>query len=141
MRQQIKVDGEWVIGTPGPKEWYKQEVALNIWQEQHNMPVVIKAPVVIRLITKRAFMQRFTQAERMSFRQSAGGRRLDAEGVLMPLDEIVLDIHEDLLVASNVDLDLSDVRNGLLYMVAIGILEESRVDELLVDGTVEETWP
>ena len=105
------------------------------------MPVVIEAPVVILLITKRAFMQRFTQAERMAFRQSAGGRRLDSEGLLMPLDEIILDIHEDLLVASNVDLQLSDVRTGLLYMVAIGILEESRVDELLVDGTTEETWP
>ena len=75
-------------------------------------------------ITKRSFMQRFTQTERIAIRKST--------------DDIVIDIYEDLKIATNVDLGLPEVRQGLLYMMSIGLLEAPRVDELLVEGTAAE---
>ena len=35
--QKIKVDGAWVYGIPAIDEWYKQEVATGVWQEQRNV--------------------------------------------------------------------------------------------------------
>lgn len=84
----------------------------------------VVTPVTIRKITKRAFMQRFTQAERIAVRNST--------------DDIVIDIYEDLKIAEFVDLDLDVTSQGLAYLESIGILESGRVDELLADGTFEE---
>lgn len=80
----------------------------------------------VRLITKRSFMQRFTQAERIAIRNSN--------------DDIVIDIHEDLKMASNVDLDLEALPLALQYLNALGILEADRIDELLVDGLESEKF-
>ncbi len=38
MRTQIKVDGVWIGGSPQLGEWYKQEVAQDVWQEQRFIP-------------------------------------------------------------------------------------------------------
>lgn len=86
----------------------------------------LKTKTGIRKITKRAFLQRFTQPERTAIRKST--------------DDIVIDVHEDLKLASFVDLDLQDLRNVLAYFVSISILVPERVDELLVDGTEEEKY-
>ena len=77
-------------------------------------------------ITKRSFMQRFTQAERIAVRNS--------------VDDIVIDIHEDLKMASNVDLSLAKVKASLEYLVYIEILEPERVAEMLVEGTATEAF-
>lgn len=81
-------------------------------------------PSVIRKITKRAFMQRFTQAERIAVRNSN--------------DDIVIDIYEDLKIAEFVDLDLPETSQGLAYLEIVGILAEGRVSQLLVDGVSHE---
>ena len=81
-------------------------------------------PDTIRKITKRAFMRRFTQAERIAIRASS--------------DDIVIDIHEDLKATNNVDLDLEDTANALAYLVSAAILTSDRPDEILADGTQEE---
>ncbi len=81
-------------------------------------------PKTIRKITKRAFMRRFTQAERIAIRAS--------------VDDIVIDIHEDLKATNNVDLDLADTANALSYLVSAAILTSDRPDEILTDGTQEE---
>ena len=78
----------------------------------------------IRKITKRAFMRRFTQSERITIRKS--------------LDDIVIDIYEDLKATNTVDLDLEDTINALGYLVAIGILAAERPAEILVDGIKPE---
>jgi hypothetical protein len=78
-------------------------------------------------ITKRAFMKRFTLAERISIRNST--------------DDVIIDVYEDLKLASYVELDTQDVSDALIYMVSVGILESSRVDEMLVDGTELEAYP
>ena len=40
--QKIKVDGIWVYGIPAIDEWYKQEVATGVWQEQRNVEKAIE---------------------------------------------------------------------------------------------------
>ena len=81
-------------------------------------------PDAIRKITKRSFMRRFTQAERIAIRKST--------------DDIVIDIYEDLKATSNVDLDLQDTIDALAYLTSVGILASGRKDEILIDGTEDE---
>ena len=78
-------------------------------------------PDAIRKITKRAFMQRFTQAERIAIRAS--------------VDDIVIDIHEDLKATNSVELDLTDTASALAYLVSVAILTSA---EILADGTEAE---
>lgn len=89
----------------------------------------VEPPVVIdtgiRRITKRSFMRRFTLAERIAIRTST--------------DSIVIDLHEDLKMASNVDLDIPELTAGLQYLVSQNILTADRAAELTVDGSTEET--
>ena len=82
------------------------------------------SPLAIRKITKRAFMRRFTQAERIAIRNSS--------------DDIVIDIHEDLKSAINVSLDLKDTIDSLAYLVSVSILTSDRPAEILIDGTEDE---
>jgi hypothetical protein len=86
--------------------------------------IKINEPVIISKITKRAFMQRFTLQERTDIRNST--------------DPAVIDIYEDLKMASNVDLKLPELPGLLNYLVSTGLLDTSRVAELLVQGTKEE---
>jgi len=79
----------------------------------------------IRVITKRSFMQRLTQPERTAIRKST--------------DDIVIDIHEDLKMASNVDLDLQDTIDAVAYLGSQGLLTTSDVD-LLRDGDTQEEY-
>jgi hypothetical protein len=82
-------------------------------------------PPAIRKITKRAFMQRFTQAERIAIRNS--------------VDDIVIDIHEDLKMSNGiVELDLQDTINGVAYLGSIGLLTTTSQADLLRDGTTDE---
>lgn len=99
-------------------------VEQQFWSEEHKAQ---SEPLpTIRIITKRAFMRRFTQAERIAVRQSA--------------DDIVIDIHEDLKMSSFVDLDSPDVSTALDYLVAINILSDAqRKVGMLVDGTSDES--
>ena len=94
------------------------------WQQQ-----AYKIPVTppIRVITKRSFMQRFDQAERILIRNSA--------------DDIVIDIYEDLKMASSVDLDLQDTIDAVNYLNENGYLTVKTVPELLADGTQAEQYP
>jgi hypothetical protein len=80
----------------------------------------------IRKITKRSFMQRFDQAERIAIRKST--------------DDIVIDIHEDLKMASNVDLDLVDTVSAVAYLDSVGLLTATSQADLLRDGTEDERY-
>ena len=51
MRQQILVSGEWVEGVPVIGEWYKQEVALDVWQEQRCVEIIAPTPLIPIIIT------------------------------------------------------------------------------------------
>jgi hypothetical protein len=133
MRQQIKVDGVWVIGTPEPKEWYKQEVAKDIWEEQRNMPVVIKAPIAIRIITKGSMQSRFSISEEVAI--SSG------------TDEIAKVLLSRMLNSKDINLDLEEFTSGLGYvvpyldsigMIYLGASIQERMDKLTENGTEDE---
>jgi len=81
-------------------------------------------PDAIRKITKRAFMRRFTQAERIAIRVSS--------------DDIVIDIHEDLKSANIVELDLQDTVVALDYLVSVGLITSDRPLVILADGVEAE---
>jgi len=103
------------------KEYAGQVDGLPVFNE---LPVVV-AP--IRKITRHAFMQRFTQAERIAIRNSG--------------DDVVIDIHETLKAVNNVDLDLQQTIDSLNYLTTTtpAILAANRPDEIRVDGLASET--
>jgi hypothetical protein len=86
------------------------------------------SPLSIRKITRHAFMQRFTQAERIAIRNST--------------DDIVIDIHESLKSTLNVMLDLQETIDSLSYLSAMPanapILAAGRQAEILADGVESE---
>ena len=102
----------------------------------------------IRVITKRSFMQRFTQAERIAIRNSIEDIKLDRINQNVPnvarnhIDDVLIDVVADLDIASEkygVDLDLQATTDGLNHFVTMSILAANRVSELLVDGTDGES--
>jgi len=80
----------------------------------------------IRNITKRSFMQRIDQRDRILIRKST--------------DDIVIDIREDLSMASNVDLDLQVTQDSVAYLASELLLEHTDIDLLLADGSAEEEY-
>ena len=83
-------------------------------------------PPSIRKITKRSFMRRLDITERIAIRNST--------------NDLVIDIHEDILTASNVDLDLQDTFDALTYLSLQGLLSVHTEPELLADGTIDEEY-
>ena len=111
-------------------------------------PKIPTSPPPIRTITKRSFMQRFTQAERIAIRNSIEDIKLDRINQNVPnvarnhIDDVLIDVVADLDVASEkygVDLDLQATIDGLTHFVTMSILTANRLSELLVDGTDNES--
>jgi len=122
---KILVNGEWVEGSPKVGQVYRKIFIDSKGNEGYIESVhESSVPEPIRRITKRAFMKRFTQAERIAIRAST--------------DPIVVDIYEDLKLATFVDLDDVDVVNAIDYLVSIGLLESTRKSKMLIDGTDNE---
>jgi len=71
------------------------------------------------VITRRSFMQRFTQSERILIRNSS--------------DDVVIDIHEDLKSVNTVTLSNEDVINALVYLTSVGILADGRSNTILTN--------
>lgn len=103
--------------------------------------IKVEPPVEpIRYITKRAFKQRLTVAERHAIRN--------------PNDIYVEDIYDDLMTSSYVDLENVEVAQGIGYIlnklttipnvqdtnVMTVIDVPTRLDELLVEGTEDEQY-
>ena len=84
---------------------------------------VLSLPIAPTKITKRAFMQRFTQPERTDIRKST--------------DDIVIDIYEDLQAVNSVELTMQDTINAIAYLTAVGILAIGRDTDIL-DTPVSE---
>ena len=83
-------------------------------------------PPPIRVITKRSFMKRIAQADRVLIRKS--------------VDDIVIDIHEDLKSASSVDLDDPDTVAGAGYLESVNLLTSTNMINLFIDGTEKESY-
>ena len=115
----VKVDTDWVEQEPVEGDWIKEVFDTGASVERRY-----SIPEGIRKITKRAFMQRYTQVERIAMRNST--------------DDIVIDILEDLASATNVRLDLPDVEASIDYLISAGLLDAVRKDSILADGTEDE---
>lgn len=121
---QKLVNGQWVDTTEAELtvgEQYRISIGGGWEQKAYSLPV---APPAIRKITKRAFMQRFTQPERTLIRNST--------------DDIVIDIYEDLKSVNNVNLDMTDTLQALAYLESLSIISAGRPAAILVDGTIDE---
>ena len=88
----------------------------TVWTEMDPLP-----PPPIRTITTQAFFRRMTKLERKTLRTS--------------IDDEVADLREDLQRSRIVDLD------GVIeqQLVDTGLLDQTRIDELLFDGNEGET--
>lgn len=115
-------NGEWTEGTPSSGDKVQYISPEGGVSETYYSGEVLS----IRKITKRSFMQRFDQTERIAIRNST--------------DDVVIDIHEDLKMASNVDLDLVDTVNAVAYLDAQGLLTVKTQADLLRDGTEDERY-
>jgi hypothetical protein len=106
----------------GISDFYEESLA-----DLDNLSLSEEITTPVLEITKRAFMKRFTLTERIAIRKST--------------DDVIIDVYEDLKLASYVELNTQDVSDALNYMVSVGILESSRVDEMLVEGEPYEAYP
>ena len=94
-----------------------------------NMQVLFNSPKVtpvqvIRKISVGSFRRRLTLTEKVAIQVSE--------------DPVVQVLQHDLLTSSFVDLDFPELLVGLNYLVSVGILEASRLPEILKDGTEDE---
>jgi hypothetical protein len=115
MNTYIEVNGEWAEGSPVEGQKFKKVNSKGgELISYYSEPVT---PVLPTKITKRAFMQRFTQPERTLIRKST--------------DDVVIDIYEDLQAVNNVELTMEDTINAIAYLTGIGILSAGRDTEIL----------
>ena len=99
------------------------------------MTVIRVTPPPIRNLTRRAMMQRFTQAERIAIRSFIA----DTTNV-SGIREIVEDSYSDLQSSPNTQLDIPEVGAGLLGLEALGLIAVGRAAEIMVDGTAAEKY-
>jgi len=123
MTTKILVNDVWVNGEPTEEDqpYRVYHSATGYRQDNYKAPVAFST----RIITKRSFMKRIKQADRILIRKST--------------DDIVIDIHEDLKLASSVDLDDEDVTDSIAYLASKNLLDNTDIAALVADGTIEES--
>tara|TARA_R110000751_G_scaffold121347_2_gene221865 strand:- start:952 stop:1338 length:387 start_codon:yes stop_codon:yes gene_type:complete len=127
MTYQKLVEGVWVDTTEDSLIVGEQCRVISEgggWTQKAYLLPVAESVIAIRKISKRAFMQRFTQPERTLIRNST--------------DDIVIDIYEDLKSVNNVNLDMTDTLQALAYLESLSIISAGRPAAILVDGTIDE---
>lgn len=92
------------------------------------MTVIKIEQPAIRVITQSAFLERFLQSERISIR------------TLARTNDVVLDIYEGLRASPRVRLDFNQVKEGLTYLVSVGVIPQDKIDYLLSDGNEDERY-
>lgn len=115
-------------------DWYIVSVPddFSVAGKQYNpdtqeWSTVYSAPSAIRRISKVAFRNRFTLAEKVAIYTAA---KTD------PLVQIMID--DIAAVTTGVDLDFPSLVDGLGYLVQTGILTTERAAEMVADGLPEE---
>lgn len=120
MKTYILSGDDWVEGQPAEGQKFKKTNAKGYELISYFSAQTAPDIAIIRKVSKRAFMQRMTFAERTAIRKST--------------DDVVIDIREDLNAISHVDLDLADTLKSLSYLASVDILKASRINEILADG-------
>lgn len=117
---EVQVENNWIEQEPKDGDWIKVTNGKSIVKKWYMRPIAPEVPK-IRMITKRAFMRRFTQVERIAIRKS--------------VDDIVIDIYDDLKMVSHVDLDLVDTIQSIEYLKSVGLVTTG---DILRDGSEDE---
>jgi hypothetical protein len=120
LKTYILSGDDWVEGQPAEGQKFKKTNAKGYELISYFSAQTAPDIAIIRKVSKRAFMQRMTFAERTAIRKST--------------DDVVIDIREDLNAISHVDLDLADTLKSLSYLASVDILKASRINEILADG-------
>jgi hypothetical protein len=120
LKTYILSGDDWVEGQPAQGQKFKKTNAKGYELISYFSAQTAPDIAIIRKVSKRAFMQRMTFAERTAIRKST--------------DDVVIDIREDLNAISHVDLDLADTLKSLSYLASVDILKASRINEILADG-------
>lgn len=125
IRVYIKVNDEWVEGTPSEGDTYKEEVTYS----EGRVSFVIKVKPVTEVITKLtrlAFKLRMTSAERIAIRNAA------------EINDDVYDFMDLLSEATFVELTDPSTIGSINALASIGLLETSRATSILTDPITEE---
>lgn len=96
------------------------------WDGSAFIDVTPPQPEPITNITKFAFMQRMTQAERIAFRAST--------------DPIIIDIRGTLELSRYIDLKLQVFEDSINYLITKSIIQAARKPDLIKDGTEAEKY-
>jgi hypothetical protein len=89
----------------------------HAWDAATRSVIVVAAPVMSNTMTTGNWMTRFTAAERAAIRNST--------------DPIVVDLLWLLGHQYQIDLTYPNIINGVSYLVAIGLLDQTRVATIL----------
>jgi hypothetical protein len=93
-------------------------------------PVIMPMPEPSRLVTRLAFRNRFTLAEKMAL--ELAGLDNPASTIAERTNAAALRINQaDLAAATFVDLAREDTRNGVLSLETVGLLDAGRALEIL----------
>lgn len=122
------INDDWIDCTESDLQngdLYRIDLGGGGYSQKRYSDVALEAEK-IRTITKRSFLKRLTQSERIAIRKST--------------DDVVIDIHEDLLIASHVDLNDDDVKNAVDYLLGLDLISAESKVKLLADGTEQERF-
>lgn len=103
------------------------------WVAQGNVPTEVSVPIMeSRRITKLAFRNRFTVAEKITL-ELASIDDINAPAQTRQLSAALRVYMKDLETASFVDLERSDTQAGVLQLATVGLLTAERANSILND--------
>ncbi len=126
--------------APAPVEWHGMEFATHDHVEAAAPPPPPAPPVEPVRITKLAFRNRFTQAEKVaieiaSLDNPAAGMPQRAQAAALRASQ------QDVAVAQFIDLTRADTRAGVQMLEAVGLLAAGRAAEILdTPPAATEVW-
>jgi hypothetical protein len=122
--RQVFINNKWINGTPTQAGQRFRFADVGGWSYGTYQPDVVE-PVADMRITKLAFKQRFTQAERIAIREAA-----------QTVPE-VYDFEDLVNSASFIDLARPDTIAAVHYIEAGGLIAEGRAVEILSPPVTE----
>ena len=107
-------------------------IMYNLWTEQGNSPIIVNGDISnnIKKITKLAFTNRFTIEEKIAIEIAS----IDNPNGTMQERSLAASLRvylEDIDRASFIDLGDEGLSMALGYLVALGILTENRMNEII----------
>lgn len=127
------------IADPGPPvvlESYPYWDGFAWTQQIYTLPAVSIPSTPTRYITKLAFRQRFTNAERVAI-EIAALDNASATQVERETAAAIRSYMKDVEVSNYIDLDRTDLQAGVNFLASIGLLSPERVDEIILGDILD----